>query len=139
MHFFGVLPLLGCCSYLGGYPYFGHFLTILGIFDEKVVPDWSPRGCKPVEKTVHHRSWAISEALPRVYFALPACLGPNTPSGGDDPRRVVYRFLCWLASSGRPVWHNVFTGNPQNRQKVPKMGVTQIRATLLLLFSINLA
>ena len=38
---------------------------------------WSPRECKPAEKTVHHASWVISEVLPRVYFTLPACLGPK--------------------------------------------------------------
>ena len=38
----------------GGYPYFGHFLAVLGISGENGVPDWSPRGCKPAEKTVHH-------------------------------------------------------------------------------------
>ena len=54
--------------------------------------------------------------------------GPRIlPEGGTpilDPRRVVYRFLYWLASSGRPVWHTVF-GNPelpeipQNCQNAP--------------------
>ena len=34
----------------------------------------------------------------------------------------MYRFLCSLALPGRPVWHTVFTGNPQNIPKVPKMG-----------------
>ena len=34
---------------------------------------------------------------------------------------MVNRSLYWLASNGRPVWHTVFTGNPQNRQKVPKI------------------
>ena len=34
----------------------------------------------------------------------------------------MYRFLCWLGFPGRPVWHTVFTRNPQNRQKVPKIG-----------------
>ena len=56
-----------------GYPYFGHFLAILGISGENGVPDWPPRGCKPAEKTVHHPSWAVSEALPREY------LGPGHP------------------------------------------------------------
>ena len=51
-----------------GYPYFGHFLAILGISGENGVPDWSPRGCKPVEKTAHHPWWVISEVLPRVYL-----------------------------------------------------------------------
>ena len=49
----------------GGYPYFGHFLVVLGISDESGVPDWSPRGCKPAEKTVHHPSGVISEAPER--------------------------------------------------------------------------
>ena len=35
MLLFGVLPLLGRCSYLGGYPPFGHFLAISGIFRSK--------------------------------------------------------------------------------------------------------
>ena len=35
----------------------------------------------------------------------------------------MYRFLCWLALPGRPGLHTVFTGNAQNPQKVPKMGV----------------
>ena len=72
-----------------------HFLAILEISGENGVPDWSPRGCKPAEKTVHHPSWVISEALPRVYFALPACLGPNTPSGGP---------LRWPTKGGVPVF-----------------------------------
>ena len=36
----------------------------------------------------------------------------------------MYRLLCWLALPERPVGHTVFTGNAQNPQKVPKMGVT---------------
>ena len=51
-----------------GYPYFAHFLAILAISGENGVPDWSPKGCKPAEKTVHHPSWVVSEALPRVYL-----------------------------------------------------------------------
>ena len=49
------------------YPYFGLFLAILGISGENGVLGWSPIGCKP-EKTIHHPSWAISEALPREYL-----------------------------------------------------------------------
>ena len=50
------------------YPYFEHFLEILGISSENGVPDWPPRGCRPAEKTVQHPSGVISEALPRVYL-----------------------------------------------------------------------
>ena len=54
----------------------------MGISGENGVPDWSPRGRTPVEKTVRHPSWVISEALPRVHFALPARLGPKYTLGG---------------------------------------------------------
>ena len=50
----------------------------------------------------------------------------NTPSGGP-PRRPTMGdvlFLCWLASSARPVRHTVFTGNPPKLPKSAQNGVT---------------
>ena len=110
----------------GVFPLLGHFLAILGISGENGVPYWSPRGSKPADKTVHHPSGVISEVLPRAKFVLLARPGPKLALGKTSemtPRRVVYRFLCALGFPGRPVWHTVFTGNPQNRQKVPQKGV----------------
>ena len=63
-----------------GVPLFWALFGNFGASGENNVPDWSPRGCKPAKKTVHHPSWVISEALPRVYFALPPT--PDRPHPG---------------------------------------------------------
>ena len=49
-----------------GYPYFKHFVAILGISGENVVQSWPPRDSKPAEKTVHRPSEVIPEVLPKV-------------------------------------------------------------------------
>ena len=103
----------------GGYPSFGHFLANLGISGENGVPDWSPgsrqSGTPPF---VGHL-----RGPPEGVFCAPCVSGAQIhPRGGGDPRMVVCRFLCWLASFGRPAWHTVFTKCPQNCQKVPIMG-----------------
>ena len=60
---------------------FGHFWGISG---ENGVHSWPPRESKPAEKTVHHPWGVISEGLPRVNFALPACLGPKSTLGSTS-------------------------------------------------------
>ena len=119
---------------------FGNF----GDFPVKTVCQTGLSGHASQQRKYYTPSVVISEVLPRVN------LGPGHAGSAKltlgvtsemTPRRQVYRFLRWLALPGRPVGHTVFTGNAKNPQKAPKMGVTppQIRATLLLLFTINLA
>ena len=80
----------------GAPPILGTFWRFLGFPGENGVPDRSPKECKPAEKTVHH---------------------PSVVIWSDDPRGVVYHFLCWLAFPGRPVWHTVFTGKSPKSPK----------------------
>ena len=66
----------------------------------------------------------------------------DSPGGlWAHPPMVGYAFLQYLALQGGPRNSPVWTTLAQNGQKALKRGVTplQIRATLLLLFSINLA
>ena len=102
----------------------GTFWRLWG-FTVNGILDYSPRGCKPAEKTVHHPSWVISEALPRVYFALPACLEPKytlwrasemTPDGWCTV------FSAGIASSGRPVWHTVSPEIPKSPKSAQNRG-----------------
>ena len=81
-----------------GVPHFGHFLGILGISGENGVPYWPPRQCKPAEKAVHLPSGVISEVLPRVNFALPACPGPKSTLGGTSEMTPEGR--CTVFSAG---------------------------------------
>ena len=93
----------------GGYTHFEHFLGIGGISGENGVPYWPPRQCKPAEKTVHLPSGVISEVLPRVDFALPACLGPKSTLGRTSE----------MTPEGRCT---VFTGNAGAWGVVPQGG-----------------
>ena len=96
---------------------------MFGDSSENGVPDWSPRGCKAVEKTVHRTSGVSSEALPRVSRHAGSAkytLGRTSEMTHDGWCTV---FSAGLHPLGRPIWHTVFTGNPQNCQKVPKIGV----------------
>ena len=77
----------------GGYPYFGHFLAILGISGrENGTP---PRG--PSQRPSQGCIWALD--MQRVR---------NTPSGG--PLRCTH-----TVSSGRLVWHTEIAKSAQNR------------------------
>ena len=105
-----------------GYPYFGQFLAILGISGEN--------GVKPAEKPVHHPSWVISEVLPRVYFALPACLGPKYTLGRAS--EMARGGWCTVFSAGlHPLlWETSLAHRFQ--QKSPKLPKTaQNRGTPL--------
>ena len=62
-------------------PHLGTFWQFWRFPCENGVPDRPLRECKPAEKTVHHPSVVISEVLPRVNFALPACLRPKLTLG----------------------------------------------------------
>ena len=82
----------------GGYSHFGHFLAILVISGGNGVPYWPPMQCKPAEKTVHLPSGVILEVLPRVNFALPACLGPKSTLWGTS--EMTLDGWCTVFSAG---------------------------------------
>ena len=99
----------------------GHFGHYGGFPVKTVCTPGPPRESKPAETTVHHPSGVISEVLPRVNFALPACPGPKSTLWRTS-EMTVYRFLCWLGFPGRPGLHTVLTGNPQKWPKITEGG-----------------
>ena len=88
------------------------------------MPYWPPRQCKLAEKAVRLLSEVISEVPPGVN------LGPGRRAGSAKLARgriseMTPEGRCTVFSAGLHCLGGqyVFTGNAQNHQKVPKMGV----------------
>ena len=106
----------------GGTPFLGTFWRFWG-FPVKTVCHTCLPGNPSQQRKRYTTRRGPSPRPSRVYFALSVCPGPKYTL----ERASEMTHEGWLASSGRPVWHTVFTGNPQNRQKVPKKGYPPFR------------
>ena len=94
-----------------------------GGFTVKTVSDWSPRVCKPAEKAVHHPTWVISWALPRVYLG-PGHAGSakytlgRAPTKGGVPFSLLACILWETSLAHRFHWKS--PKSPKSAQKGPR-------------------